>query len=74
MLLRSFATSGVLALLLSAVTFVGANAEAYPDLIRHNYVNCTTCHVSPTGGGAMTEYGRAMSHELLSAWGTEREA
>lgn len=54
------------------VLFSG-KAHAFPDLVRHNYVNCNTCHVSPTGGGAMTPYGRAMSLELLSAWGTERE-
>ena len=55
--------------------FLGAGtAFAFPDLIKHNYVNCNACHVSPTGGGAMTPYGRSMSHELLSAWGTEREA
>lgn len=59
---------------LSFMSFLSFDAQAYPDLIRHNYVNCTACHVSPTGGGAMTEYGRAMSHELLSAWGSEREA
>lgn len=47
---------------------------AYPDLIRHHYVNCTACHVAPTGGGLVNLYGRSMSRELLSASGGEREA
>lgn len=53
---------------------IGAKTEAFPDLIRHGYVNCTACHISPTGGGVMTDYGRALSRELLSAKGGEREA
>lgn len=54
-------------------SLVGRPAQAFPDLIRHNYVNCTACHVSPTGGGVLNAYGRSMSRELLSAWGSERE-
>ena len=42
-------------------------------MIRHNYVNCTVCHVSPTGGGLLTQYGRALSVEVLSTWGKENE-
>lgn len=49
-------------------------ASAFPDLIRHGYVNCNACHVSPTGGGMMSPYGRALSKELLSASSGEREA
>jgi hypothetical protein len=50
------------------------SAVAFPDLIRHGYVNCNACHVSPTGGGMMSDYGRALSKELLSASSGEREA
>ncbi len=46
---------------------------AFPDMIRHNYSNCTICHVSPTGGGLLTPYGRALSVEVLSSWGGETE-
>jgi len=42
-------------------------------MIRHSYVHCTTCHFSPVGGGAMTEYGREMSKEVLSAHSAEGE-
>jgi hypothetical protein len=41
---------------------------AFPEMIRHGYSNCTTCHVSQTGGGVLTVYGRELSRELLSVW------
>ncbi len=46
---------------------------AFPDTIRHGYTNCTTCHVSPSGGGLLTSYGRSLSRELISTWGYEDE-
>ncbi len=49
-------------------------AHAFPEMIRHGYVNCTTCHISPTGGATLNQYGRALSKEVLSTWGTENEA
>lgn len=42
-------------------------------MIRHGYINCTTCHVSPAGGGMLTPYGRSMSKEILSRWSAEGE-
>lgn len=53
---------------------VAGDAEAFPQLTRHNYFNCTTCHVSPSGGGDLTEYGRGLSGELLSMRTRENEA
>ena len=47
---------------------------AYPEMVRHNYVNCTSCHVSPSGGGVLNLYGRALSRELLSQFGKEQES
>ncbi|MBC7691395.1 MAG: hypothetical protein H7222_06460 [Methylotenera sp.] len=49
-------------------------AFCFPEMIRHSYVNCTACHVSPSGGGLLTEYGRALSLEALSMNGTEKES
>jgi hypothetical protein len=49
--------------------FVSGNAWAFPEMVRHGYVNCTACHVSPAGGGLLTAYGRELSRELLSTWG-----
>jgi hypothetical protein len=46
---------------------------AFPEMIRMGYVNCTACHVSPTGGGLLTQYGRAASTEVLSTWSYKNE-
>ena len=48
-------------------------AEAFSELARHGYVNCTACHLSPSGMGALNEYGREMSKELLATWAREGE-
>jgi len=55
------------------VLCICGEALAFPELIRHGYTNCTTCHVSPSGGGLLTPYGRSLSKELLSRWSYEGE-
>lgn len=50
------------------------SAWAFPENVRHHYLNCTTCHVSPSGGGLLTGYGRELSRELMSTWGRDGEA
>lgn len=47
---------------------------AYPELMRYQYNNCTACHLAPSGGGLLTSYGRNLSSEILSTWGSEKEA
>jgi hypothetical protein len=49
-------------------------AQAYPEMVRHHYVNCNSCHVSPAGGGLLNEYGRGMASEVLSTWNYENES
>lgn len=39
---------------------------AFPEMVRHGYVHCTSCHTTLTGGGLLNEYGRSLSKELLS--------
>jgi hypothetical protein len=68
--MKIFARLGILGVLSFAVS---VNAWAYPENIRYGYINCTTCHVSPTGGGILTPYGRSLSAEI-STWGSESEA
>lgn len=46
---------------------------AFPELIRHGYVNCNNCHASPSGGGAINAYGRTFSGEGLSTWWVKGE-
>lgn len=54
--------------------FLNISAQAFPEMIRHHYVNCSACHVSQTGGGVLNAYGRTISYELLSTWGSADEA
>jgi hypothetical protein len=46
----------------------------FPGSVRWGYANCATCHYNVAGGGVLTPYGRQLSRELLSTWGSEREA
>lgn len=48
-------------------------AHAFPENVRHGYASCSSCHVSPTGGGVLTEYGRKASEDFLTTWGREGE-
>ena len=65
----------VLSFCLSLILFALSprEAQAFPEMVRHGYPNCMACHVSPSGGGVLNEYGRALSKELLSTWGYEGE-
>jgi hypothetical protein len=56
----------------AAAILSSKSASAFPELIRHGYVNCITCHVSPSGGGTINDYGRTFSGEGLSM-GTRKE-
>lgn len=49
-------------------------ARAFPENVRHGYFSCTACHVSPSGGGVLTPYGRSLSAELMSSWGTSKNS
>lgn len=64
----------IIRLLLGLLTFSFVlSAQAFPEMIRLGYVNCTACHVAPTGGGLMTDYGRSISSEALSTWAAPKE-
>ncbi|MEQ1723306.1 MAG: hypothetical protein ABL930_09015 [Pseudobdellovibrio sp.] len=56
------------------VLLVAPPAIAFPEMVRHHYVNCSACHVSNSGGGLLNAYGRTISSEVLSTWGSEKEA
>lgn len=59
--------------LLIAIFGFASRTWAFPEMIRHGYTSCMTCHVSPNGGGLMTPYGRSMSKEILSRSAGEGE-
>ncbi len=64
---------GFVLTLVVGVILVSNHAHAFPEMVRHGYINCTSCHVSPAGGGLMSPYGRSMSKEILSRWSYEGE-
>ncbi|HXH30382.1 MAG TPA: hypothetical protein VNJ01_06195 [Bacteriovoracaceae bacterium] len=56
-------------------------AKAYTNFIGHSYTSCLNCHYNPTGGGPLTDYGRAVSATAISSkmlypdsWSEERVA
>jgi hypothetical protein len=61
--------------LIIAFYFLLASTQAhgFPEMVRMGYQNCVACHISPTGGGVLTPYGRGMSSEVLSTWHYEGE-
>jgi hypothetical protein len=73
MILKSQQALLTLLLTILSLAILPQRLQAFPEMIRHGYNNCNTCHVSPAGGGILTAYGRELSKEVLSTWGTERE-
>lgn len=49
------------------------SAQAFPEMVRKGYQSCISCHVSPSGGGVLTDYGREISKDVLATWGREGE-
>lgn len=45
-----------------------STAFGYPEFARYGYFSCTSCHVSPGGGGALTDYGRSFEAERLATF------
>jgi len=46
---------------------VASEADAFPANTRLGYSNCQSCHISPTGGGAVNAYGASTANEI-STW------
>ena len=42
------------------VLFTAAPASATPNMIRLGYPTCASCHLSPQGGGLLTNYGKGI--------------
>ncbi len=47
-------------LLIFVIALMSERSQAYPQFIGLGYTSCLTCHFSPTGGGALNDYGRAL--------------
>ncbi len=59
----------VCTLMVAACAGVARPAAAEPRFLSRQYTRCTSCHVSPTGGGLLSPYGRALSGAELSTTG-----
>ena len=44
-----------------------ASAFAYPSFIGYGYTSCVVCHYNAAGNGPLTDYGRALSANTISA-------
>lgn len=53
------------ALLVVLFALFPGSAAAYPWMVQHGYTACAQCHVDPSGGGVLTDYGRAQAEILL---------
>lgn len=47
-------------IILIFIFLLGLRAQAYPEFIGFGYRNCMICHENSSGGGALTDYARAV--------------
>lgn len=59
---------------LCAVLLLSLQAQAYPWLLRHEYVQCSACHHDPSGAGPTTQYGRDAGREAVYMGGAEGDS
>ncbi len=71
MMLQRFSVCGVLTVV-SLVSVAVSPASAEPAFLSKQYTRCTSCHISPTGGGLLSSYGRALSGGELSTAGNRQ--
>jgi len=60
-------------LLILTILTAAEVAQGVPEAARYGQFSCVSCHVSPGGGGMLTNYGRMFSSEKMSTWSFEGE-
>ena len=72
--MKLHAIQKMIALLLLKYAVLSSSAvRAFPEMSRFGYFSCTSCHVSPSGGGLLTPYGQSVAGEKISTWSTPSE-
>lgn len=71
MTMSSFGAATALVVLTVALPCVPV-ASAEPAFLSKQYTRCTSCHISPTGGGLLSSYGRSLSSRELSLTGNRQ--
>jgi hypothetical protein len=61
---------GAAAMAAALLMWTAAPASAEPHMLSKQYTRCTSCHLSPTGGGLLSSYGRSLSATELSTMRT----
>lgn len=51
------------------LSVLSAPAWAFPWMVKKGYGSCAACHVDPSGGGQLSQYGRAQA-DVLVRWRT----
>ena len=55
------------------LTFSG-KSHAFPNMVRHGYTSCITCHFNASGGGILRSYGKFVAGEMLGVLNTSENA
>ncbi len=58
---------------LLALLFLSDLALSYPSTITKGYQLCGSCHVTASGGTALTDYGRSLASDTMTTWSFENE-
>lgn len=53
----------------TVLLLLSLRSQGFVENVTHGYTNCMACHISPSGGGLLSDYGRSLSKELMSTWG-----
>ncbi len=54
--------------------FISNSVFAFPNMIRHGYTTCMTCHYNASGGGSLKAYGKFVAGETMGFFASSENA